>query len=135
LTTQLIKKTDGAKFGKTEGGAVWLDSKKTSPFKYYQFWLNSSDDDAKNWIKIFTLKPQEEIDAIISAHDQAPHQRLVQKALAEDITIRTHSAQAFETAVKTSDFLFGNGSLEFLNDLSHDQVLEVFEGMPRPEGR
>jgi len=130
LTTQLIKKTDGAKFGKTEGGAVWLDSKKTSPFKYYQFWLNSSDDDAKNWIKIFTLKPQEEIDAIISAHDQAPHQRLVQKALAEDITIRTHSAQAFETAVKTSDFLFGNGSLEFLNDLSHDQVLEVFEGIP-----
>jgi len=130
LTTQLIKKTDGTKFGKTEGGAVWLDPKKTSPFKYYQFWLNSSDDDAKNWIKIFTLKPQGEIDEIISAHDQAPHQRLVQKALAEDITIRTHSAEAYETAVKTSEFLFGNGSLEFLNDLTVSQVMEVFEGVP-----
>lgn len=130
LTTQLIKKTDGTKFGKTEGGAVWLDPAKTSPFKYYQFWLNASDEDAKNWIKIFTLKSKEEIDAIITEHDQAPHLRLVQKALAEDITIRTHSEEAYETAIKTSELLFGNGSLEFLNKLDDAGVLEVFEGVP-----
>lgn len=130
LTTQLIKKTDGTKFGKTEGGAVWLDPAKTSPFKYYQFWLNASDEDAKNWIKIFTLKSKEEIDAIIAEHDQAPHLRVVQKALAEDITIRTHSEEAYETAIKTSELLFGNGSLEFLNKLDDAGVLEVFEGVP-----
>ncbi|WP_367332004.1 tyrosine--tRNA ligase [Sphingobacterium multivorum] len=131
ITTQLIKKADGQKFGKTESGAVWLDPKKTSPYKYYQFWLNTSDDDAKNWIKIFTLKPQEEIESIIAEHDAAPHLRLVQKALAKDITIRTHSEEAYETAIKTSEFLFGNGSLEFLNNLDHDAVLEVFEGIPQ----
>lgn len=131
ITTQLIKKADGQKFGKTESGAIWLDPKKTSPYKYYQFWLNTSDDDAKNWIKIFTLKPQEEIESIIAEHDAAPHLRLVQKALAKDITIRTHSEEAYETAIKTSEFLFGNGSLEFLNDLDHDDVLEVFEGIPQ----
>lgn len=131
ITTQLIKKADGQKFGKTESGAVWLDPKKTSPYKYYQFWLNTSDDDAKNWIKIFTLKPQDEIASIIAEHDAAPHLRLVQKALAKDITIRTHSEEAYETAIKTSEFLFGNGSLEFLNNLDHEAVLEVFEGIPQ----
>jgi len=131
LTTQLIKKTDGTKFGKTEGGAIWLDPIKTSPFKYYQFWLNVSDEDAKNWIKIFTLKPKEEIETIITEHDLAPHLRLVQKALAEDITIRTHSTKAYETAIKTTDFLFGNGSLEFLNQLNDADVLGVFEGIPQ----
>ncbi|WP_448139215.1 tyrosine--tRNA ligase [Sphingobacterium siyangense] len=131
ITTQLIKKADGQKFGKTESGAVWLDPKKTSPYKYYQFWLNTSDDDAKNWIKIFTLKPQDEIASIIAEHDAAPHLRLVQKALAKDITIRTHSEEAYETAIKTSEFLFGNGSLEFLNKLDHEAVLEVFEGIPQ----
>lgn len=131
ITTQLIKKADGQKFGKTESGAVWLDPKKTSPYKYYQFWLNTSDDDAKNWIKIFTLKPQNEIESIIAEHDAAPHLRLVQKALAKDITIRTHSEEAYETAIKTSEFLFGNGSLEFLNNLDHEAVLEVFEGIPQ----
>ncbi|WP_333627640.1 tyrosine--tRNA ligase [Sphingobacterium siyangense] len=131
ITTQLIKKADGQKFGKTESGAVWLDPKKTSPYKYYQFWLNTSDDDAKNWIKIFTLKPQDEIASIITEHDAAPHLRLVQKALAKDITIRTHSEEAYETAIKTSEFLFGNGSLEFLNNLDHEAVLEVFEGIPQ----
>jgi len=130
LTTQLIKKADGQKFGKTESGAIWLDPKKTSPYKYYQFWLNCSDDDAKNWINIFTLKSQEEIQAIIAEHDAAPHTRAVQKALAQDITIRTHSIEAYQTAIKTSDFLFGNGTLEFLNDLDHEAVLEVFEGIP-----
>ncbi len=131
LTTQLIKKSDGQKFGKTESGAVWLDPKKTSPFKYYQFWLNATDDDAKNWINIFTLKSKEELEAIKAEHDAAPHLRIVQKALAQDITIRTHSEEAYETAVKTSEFLFGNGSLEFLASLEHDAVLDVFEGVPQ----
>jgi len=131
LTTQLIKKADGNKFGKTESGAVWLDASKTSPYRYYQFWLNASDEDAKNWIKIFTLKSKEEIDNLIAEHDAAPHLRTVQKALAKDITIRTHSEADYETAVKTSDFLFGNGSLEFLNDMSHQAVLDVFDGVPQ----
>ncbi|GGH04725.1 tyrosine--tRNA ligase [Sphingobacterium alkalisoli] len=131
ITTQLIKKSDGQKFGKTESGAVWLDPKKTSPFKYYQFWLNTSDDDAKNWIKIFTLKSKDEIDQIIAEHDAAPHTRLIQKSLAKDITIRTHSEKDYETVLKTTDFLFGNGSLAFLAHLDHEGVLEVFEGIPQ----
>ncbi|MGN5956067.1 tyrosine--tRNA ligase [Sphingobacterium lactis] len=131
VTTQLIKKSDGQKFGKTESGAVWLDPKKTSPYKYYQFWLNATDDDSKSWIKIFTLKTKEEIDAIIAEHDAAPHLRIVQKALAKDITIRTHSEQDYETAVKTSEFLFGNGELSFLSNLDHEAVLEVFDGVPQ----
>lgn len=131
LTTQLIKKADGNKFGKTESGAVWLDPKKTSPYKYYQFWLNATDEDAKNWIKIFTLKGKEEIEAIIAEHDAAPHTRAVQKALAEDITIRTHSEEAYQTAVQTSAFLFGGGDLSFISAMDDDAVLEVFEGLPQ----
>lgn len=131
LTTQLIKKSDGQKFGKTESGAVWLDPKRTTPYKFYQFWLNASDDDAKNWIKIFTLKTKAEIDALIAEHDKAPHLRIVQKALAEDITVRTHSREDYETAIRTSEFLFGGGSLEFLNGLNHEGVLEVFDGIPQ----
>lgn len=133
LTTQLIKKSDGQKFGKTESGAIWLDPKKTSPYKFYQFWLNATDEDAKNWIKIFTLKTKEELDTLIAEHDQVPHLRLVQKALAQDITIRTHSEGDYETAIKTSDFLFGNGSLEFLSQLDHEGVLGVFDGVPQFE--
>lgn len=131
VTTQLIKKSDGQKFGKTESGAVWLDPKKTSPFKYYQFWLNATDDDAKNWIKIFSLKSKDELDSIIAEHDTAPHLRVVQKALAKDITIRTHSLEAYEMAIKTSEFLFGNGSLEFLTSLDHEAVLDAFDGVPQ----
>lgn len=131
LTTQLIKKSDGQKFGKTESGAVWLDAKKTSPYKFYQFWLNASDEDAKNWIKIFTLKTREEIEQLIAEHDQAPHLRIVQKALAEDITVRTHSRQDYDTAIKTSEFLFGGGSLEFLQGMDHEAVLDVFDGVPQ----
>ena len=131
ITTQLIKKTDGTKFGKTESGAVWLDPAKTSPYKFYQFWLNTTDSDAKSWIRIFTLKSQSEIETLEIEHDLAPHLRILQKALAEEITIRTHSFDALQTALKTSDFLFGNGSLEFLNSLSKDDVLEVFEGLPQ----
>lgn len=131
LTTQLIKKADGQKFGKTESGAVWLDPAKTSPYKFYQFWLNATDDDAKNWIKIFTLMSRSEIEALIEEHDQAPHQRLVQKALARDITIRTHSQEDYQMAIKTSEFLFGSGGLEFLNELNDQQVSEVFDGVPQ----
>jgi len=131
ITTQLIKKADGTKFGKTESGAVWLDSEKTSPYKFYQFWLNASDDDVKKWIRIFTLKNKEEIEALEKEHDAAPHLRILQKALAEDITIKTHSEEALETAIKTSEFLFGNGSLEFLKGLSDKEVLDIFDGIPQ----
>ena len=131
ITTQLIKKADGTKFGKTESGAVWLDAEKTSPYKFYQFWLNASDDDVKKWIRIFTLKSKEEIEALETEHNTAPHLRILQKALAEDITVKTHSVEALETAIKTSEFLFGNGSLEFLKSLSENQVLEMFEGIPQ----
>jgi len=131
ITTQLIKKADGTKFGKTESGAVWLDPAKTSPYKFYQFWLNTTDSDAKSWIRIFTLKSQAEIEELEKEHDLAPHLRILQKALAEEITVRTHSFDALQTALKTSEFLFGNGSLEFLNSLSKQDVLEVFEGLPQ----
>jgi len=131
ITTQLIKKADGTKFGKTESGAVWLDPEKTSPYKFYQFWLNASDDDVKKWIRIFTLKNKEEIEALEKEHDAAPHLRILQKALAEDITIKTHSEEALETAIKTSEFLFGNGSLEFLKGLSDKEVLDIFDGIPQ----
>jgi tyrosyl-tRNA synthetase len=131
LTTQLIKKADGTKFGKTESGAVWLDATKTSPYRFYQFWLNASDEDVKKWIRIFTLKSKEEIEHLEQEHDQAPHMRILQKALAEDITVRTHSEAALETAIKTSGFLFGNGSLDFFATLSDEQVLEIFDGVPQ----
>lgn len=133
ITTHLIKKADGTKFGKTESGAVWLNPERTSPYKFYQFWLNASDDDTKKWIRIFTLKTKEEIESLEKEHDAAPHLRILQKALAEDITIRTHSEEALETAIKTSEFLFGNGSLEFFATLSDAQVLEIFEGVPQFE--
>ena len=129
ITTQLIKKADGNKFGKTEGGAIWLDAAKTSPFKFYQFWLNTTDDDAKNWIRIFSLKSQEEIETIEREHNEAPHLRLIQKALANEITIRTHSEAALEKALNTSNFLFGNGPIEFLNQLTNNEIFEIFEGI------
>ncbi|TDO23085.1 tyrosine--tRNA ligase [Pedobacter duraquae] len=129
LTTQLIKKADGTKFGKTESGAVWLDPEKTSPYRYYQFWLNASDDDVKKWIRIFTLKTQDEIQELETAHNEAPHLRILQKSLAEDITVRTHSEVALETAINTSNFLFGNGSLEFFATLNDAQVMEIFDGV------
>ena len=131
ITTQLIKKADGTKFGKTESGAVWLDPAKTSAYKFYQFWLNTTDSDAKSWIRIFTLKSQSEIETLEKEHDLAPHLRILQKALADEITVRAHSQEALQTALKTSDFLFGNGTLEFLNSLSKEDVLEVFEGLPQ----
>lgn len=131
ITTQLIKKADGTKFGKTESGAVWLDPRKTSPYKFYQFWLNTSDSDAKNWIRIFSLKSKEEIEAIEKEHESAPHLRALQKALAEEITIRTHSADDLQKALNTSEFLFSNGPVDFLNQLTDEEVLEVFDGVPQ----
>ncbi len=133
MTTQLIKKADGTKFGKTESGAVWLDPKKTSPYKFYQFWLNTSDADAKNYIRIFTLLEKDHIEKLELEHDAAPHLRILQKAIANDITTRVHGAEALEMAIKTSEFLFGAGDLSFLQSLNEQEIMEVFEGLPQFE--
>ncbi len=130
LTTQLIKKSDGTKFGKTEGGNIWLDPAKTSPYKFYQFWLNTSDEDAKAYVRIFTLFDKETIEALEAEHTVAPHQRALQKALAKDITMRTHGEAEYNKAIQSSEFLFGNTGIEFLNELSNDEVLGIFEGVP-----
>jgi tyrosyl-tRNA synthetase len=130
LTTQLIKKSDGSKFGKTEGGNIWLDASKTSPYKFYQFWLNTSDEDAKSYIRIFTLFDRETIEAIEVEQNAAPHLRTLQKALAKDITIRVHGEAEYEKAVKASEFLFGNTSIEFLNELNDSEILSLFDGVP-----
>jgi tyrosyl-tRNA synthetase len=130
LTTQLIKKSDGTKFGKTEGGNIWLDAAKTSPYKFYQFWLNTSDADAKAYIKIFTLFDEQTINSLIAEQDAAPHTRVLQKALAKDITIRVHGEAAYEKAIKSSEFLFGNIGIEFLSELNDEEVLGLFEGVP-----
>lgn len=130
LTTQLIKKADGTKFGKSEGGNIWLDPEKTSPYKFYQFWLNTTDEDAKSYIKIFTLLDRATIESLIAEHEQAAHLRVVQKALAKDITIRVHGEQAYEKAIKSSEFLFGNTGIEFLNELTNAEVVGLFDGVP-----
>jgi len=130
LTTQLIKKADGSKFGKSEGGNIWLDPAKTSPYKFYQFWLNATDEDVKKFIRIFTLLDRETIEAMETEHDAAPHQRSLQKTLAKDITIRVHGEAAYEKAIQSSDFLFGNTGIEFLSELTEDEVLGIFEGVP-----
>jgi len=130
LTTQLIKKSDGSKFGKSEGGNIWLDAEKTSPYKFYQFWLNTSDDDAKTYVRIFTLFDKETIEAIEAEQDAAPQLRTLQKALAKDITIRVHGEAEYEKAVKSSEFLFGNTGIEFLNELTQTEVLGLFDGVP-----
>ena len=133
VTTPLIKKADGGKFGKTEEGNIWLDKTKTSPYKFYQFWLNSSDEDAKNYIKIFTLKSQEEINSIITEHEQAPHLRVLQKALADEVTTRVHSAEDLEMAIKASNILFGKSTADDLKSLDEDTFLSVFDGVPQFE--
>ncbi len=130
LTTQLIKKSDGTKFGKTEGGNIWLDPGKTSPYKFYQFWLNTSDEDAKAYIRIFTLFDKAVIEKLEEEHAAAPHLRALQKALAMDITIRTHGEKEYEKAIKSSEFLFGNTDIEFLNELNEEEVVALFEGVP-----
>jgi tyrosyl-tRNA synthetase len=133
LTTQLIKKSDGTKFGKTESGAVWLDPKKTSPYKFYQFWLNATDDDAKNWIRIFTLLSKQEVEAIENEHNDAPHTRALQKALAKDITIRVHGETEYNNAVEASNILFGASTFKMLEDLEEGLLLDIFEGVPKYE--
>ena len=119
--------------GKTESGNVWLDKTKTSPYKFYQFWLNSSDEDAKNYIKIFTLKNQEEIAKLTTEHEDAPHLRILQKAIAEDVTSRVHSKEDLEMAIKASSILFGNSTAEDLRSLDEATFLSVFEGVPQFE--
>lgn len=133
LTCPLITKADGTKFGKTESGNVWLDPAKTSPYKFYQFWLNTSDADAEKYIKIFTLLSKEEIDQMIASHAEAPHLRILQKALAKDLTIRIHSEEDYNTALEASEILFGKGTTETLRNLSEETLLSVFEGVPQFE--
>ncbi len=129
LTTPLIKKADGTKFGKSEGGNVWLDKSKTSAYKFYQFWLNASDEDSKTYIRIFTLFNQKEIEQLEEEHDKAPHARLLQKTLAKDIMIRVHSEEDYNAAVEASTILFGKGTEESLKKLSEEDFLSVFEGV------
>lgn len=131
VTTPLIKKADGTKFGKTESGNIWLDKEKTSPYAFYQYWLNTSDEDATNFIKIFTLFNQDEVRAMQKEHDEAPHMRSLQKKLAEDITIRVHGNEAYEQAVNASKILFGKSTQEDLLRLSSSQFLEIFDGVPQ----
>ncbi len=131
VTSPLIKKADGTKFGKTEEGNVWLDPDKTSPYKFYQYWMNTSDEDAKNFIKIFTLFSEEEVNKLIKEHDKAPHERVLQKALAEDVTVRVHSREDYETAVKASDILFSKDATDALKTIDEKTLLQVFEGVPQ----
>lgn len=133
LTTPLIKKADGTKFGKTENGNLWLDASRTSPYKFYQFWLNASDEDTSNYIRIFTLLTKEEIEALEKEHTNAPHERTLQKALAKDITIRVHSEEDYTIAIKASDILFGKSTTEDLKSLNEDTLLSVFEGVTQVE--
>lgn len=130
LTCPLITKADGGKFGKTESGNVWLDRKYTSPYKFYQFWLNVSDADAEKYIKIFTFLPKEEVEALVAEHAAAPHLRVLQKRLAKEITIMVHSEQDYEMAVEASSILFGNATSDSLKKLDEDTLLAVFDGVP-----
>ena len=130
LTCPLITKSDGTKFGKTESGNVWLDPEKTTPYQFYQFWLNVSDEDAAKYIKIFTILGKKEIDDIISEHRKAPHERLLQKRLAEEVTVMVHSRVEYEGAVEASQILFGKGTTESLRKMSESTFLSVFEGVP-----
>ncbi len=129
LTAPLVTKADGSKFGKSEGGNVWLDPKRTSPYKFYQFWLNVSDEDVERFIKIFSLKPREELESLIAEHAEAPHLRLLQTALAEELTDRVHGADALSAAVVASGILFGKSTATELKKLSESDFLDVFEGV------
>lgn len=133
FTCPLMKKADGGKFGKTEKGNVWLDPKKTSPYQFYQFWLNATDEDAEKYIKIFTLLPKEEIDAIIAQHKGNEHQRTLQKKLAEEVTCLVHSKADYDFAVKAANILFSNDTAEILSQLNEEQLLQVMDGVPTVE--
>lgn len=133
LTCPLITKSDGSKFGKSEGGNVWLDSKRTSSYKFYQYWLNTSDDDAEKYIKIFTFLEKDAIEELILQHQEAPHQRALQKKLAEEVTLTVHGAEALENAITASNILFGKSTSEHLKSLDEVTFLDVFEGVPQSE--
>lgn len=131
VTTPLIKKADGTKFGKTESGSVWLDPERTSPYEFYQFWLNASDADAGNYVRIFTLLSKEQIEALESVHNEAPHLRQLQKAIAEDITRRVHGEEALQTAIAASNILFGKSTADDLKTLSEKDFFSIFDGVPQ----
>ena len=133
LTCPLITKADGTKFGKSEGGNVWLDPEKTSPYKFFQYWINTSDADAERYIKIFTMLSKEEIDALIAQHAEAPHLRLLQNKLAEELTVLVHGREELEKAKKASQILFGNSTSADLRTLDEKTFLEVFDGVPQAE--
>ena len=133
LTCPLITKADGTKFGKTEGGNVWLDAKRTSPYKFYQFWFNADDADAENYIKKFTFLPKDEIETLIKAHKEAPHLRLLQKKIGEEVTIMVHGKDAYENALKASNILFGKSTASDLKSLDEQTFLDVFDGVPQAE--
>ncbi|XCF06225.1 tyrosine--tRNA ligase [Tamlana crocina] len=131
LTWPLITKADGTKFGKTEGGNIWLDANRTSPYKFFQYWLNTSDVDAEKYIKIFTFLSREEIEALVKEHNEAPHMRALQKRLAEEITTMVHSKEDLENAIKASNILFGKSTAEDLKQLNEQTFLDVFDGVPQ----
>ncbi len=131
LTTPLVTKADGTKFGKSESGNVWLDSSMTSPYQFYQFWLNATDADCARLLRVFTLLSKEEIEKLEAEHAEAPHLRIMQKALAKDVTIRVHSEKDYDIAVKASEILFGKGTLEVLQGMSDTDILAVFDGVPQ----
>ncbi len=133
LTCPLITKSDGSKFGKSEGGNVWLDANRTSPYKFYQYWLNTSDEDAEKYIKIFTFLSEEEIDGLIAAHNEAPHMRILQKRLADEVTVIVHSKEDLDNAIKASNILFGKSTSEDLKNLDEATFLDVFDGVPQAE--
>ncbi|MCY7420363.1 MAG: tyrosine--tRNA ligase [Chitinophagaceae bacterium] len=133
FTCPLITKADGGKFGKSEQGNIWLDANKTSPYQFFQFWLNATDTDAEKWIKIFTLLPKAEIDALLLQHATAPHARLLQKKLAEEVTVFVHNREDFDFAMKASEILFGNATTDSLTSLNESQLLQVMEGVPTSE--
>lgn len=133
VTCPLITKADGTKFGKTESGNVWLDPRYTSPYKFYQFWMNVSDEDAGRFIRIFTSLSREEIEALEAEHREAPHKRILQSKLAEEITVMVHSREEYDLAVQASEILFGRSSLETLHKLNEETFLSVFEGVPMAE--
>ena len=133
LTCKLITKADGSKFGKTAGGNVWLDAKRTSPYKFYQYWLNSSDVDAEKYIKIFTFLDKETIETLIAEHKEAPHTRILQKKIGEEVTIMTHGKEAYNNAIKASNILFGKSTADDLKSLDEQTFLDIFEGVPQTE--
>lgn len=133
LTCPLITKADGTKFGKTESGNIWLDPNRTSPYKFYQYWVNTSDEDAERFIKIFTFLSREEIEALVEQHKQAPHLRQLQRKLAEEITVMVHSREEYDNAVKASEVLFGKSTAQDLKNLNEATFLDVFEGVPQAE--